>query len=267
MEKIKDAIIVHGPGRSGTTLLANILSLHKDLTWVSTYVNKFPKHLYLTKLNKILEVPQVEKIGRTRKQLPGPSEAYRFWLHYIPEFNENTIDTISERSANNALKAIKSIQSYANKDRFITKITGFSRYQTISALFENPKILWIDRDPKSVIASYYKQKWNYKNKIELFENTPKEELIRFYTNKYKSFIEDRQRFSEFPLLIVTYEDLVADPIVFFEKVCDFMELPYDTKFKNYVLSWNIHDSANLAYKKYLTPSDEALIESMLNTNS
>ena len=231
MEKIKNAIIVHGPGRSGTTLLANILSLHKDLTWVSTYVNKFPKHLYLTKLNSILENSQIEKFGRTRKHIPGPSEAYKFWLYYVPEFNKNTIDKISETSANNAIKAINSIQNYANKDRFITKITGFSRYQTISALFEDPKILWIDRNPKSVIASFYKQKWNYKNRVELFEKTPKDELIRFYTQKYMSFMEDRKRFSDFPLLIVTYEDLVANPIDFFERVCSFMNLPFDSKFK------------------------------------
>ena len=73
--------------------------------------------------------------------------------------------------------------------------------------------------------------------------------------------------SNFSMKIVNYEDMVEDPITFFEDICSFMNLSFTDKFRNIVLDWNINTTANLGYKKYLSSSDEAFIQSILtNTN-
>ena len=86
--KIKNAIIIHGPGRSGTTLLSNILSLHSGFYWISGYNNKFPSLPSLSIFNNLLKYHSFEKYTRGKQKFPRPAEAYGFWNYYIPNFND-----------------------------------------------------------------------------------------------------------------------------------------------------------------------------------
>jgi len=253
--KIKNAIIIHGPGRSGTTLLSSILSLHKDLSWVSNYQNRFPSYLWVSYFNRLLSISAFEKFSRDRKKYPKPSEPYSFWNYYVPEFNDANIARISEKSAKNAISAIKYIQKVNSKDRFVTKITGLSRFQSIEAIFEDPTIIWIDRDPKSVILSYYRKKWRYKNKLEIFNTIPRAKLLEEYTALYRKFQNDKKELERFNLKTFRYEDLVEDKNKFFLEICDFLKLEYSREFKELVDSWDIKQGTN-KFNKAMLSEDE-----------
>lgn len=261
--KIKDAIIIHGPGRSGTTLLNNILALHSDLAWISGYTNKFPEKLWMTYFNRLQRNTTFEKLNRGKKKFPRPAEAYNFWLHYVPEFNEKDLERISKPAAEDSIKAISKIISCSGKVRFLTKITGNSRHQTIEAVFEDPFIIWIDRNPKAVIMSYYKQRWKYKNKPEKFESIPTKELLLEYYSLYKSFQEDKRNLEKFNLKTFNYEDLVNDKFGFFQKVCHFTGLEYTAKFKKLIASWDILEGTNASYKKYLSEEEEEYLDKLI----
>lgn len=84
---ISNAIIIHGPGRSGTTLLSNILSLHPELGWISGYIGYFPQQPFLSVLNRIQDIKAIESFSRGRKKYPRPGETYKFWKYYFPDFN------------------------------------------------------------------------------------------------------------------------------------------------------------------------------------
>ena len=86
--KINNAIIILGPGRSGTTLLSNLLSLYSGFYWISGYNNKFPAFPSLSILNNFLKCHYIEKYTRDKKKFPRPAEAYDFLKYYIPNFNE-----------------------------------------------------------------------------------------------------------------------------------------------------------------------------------
>lgn len=263
IERIKNAIIIHGPGRSGTTLLSSILSLHEDLGWISGYVNKYPRLTFLSYLNRLQEISWFERWNRGKRRFPRPSEAYNFWTHYIPEFENRNLNAIRDTSAINCKKAISKILRGAAKKRFITKITGDSRHQSIDALFDNPLIIWIDRDPKSVIMSYYKLKWRYKNDINAFNAKPKKELLEEYTTFYNKFQEDKNQLMKFKMLSVKYEDLVENRQDVFKEICNFTKLPYTKKFGTIVNSWKIRKGNNLAYKDYLNEEEEAYLNKLI----
>ena len=261
--KIKNAIIVHGPGRSGTTLLSSILSLHEDLGWISGYINKYPNILELAYLNKLQNNRAFEKFSRNKRRVPRPSEAYGFWTHYIPEFNTNTLLNLDEKTIAETIKAINKILKISNKERFITKLTGNSRWQTLDAVFESPTILWINRNPEAVIMSYYKNKWGYKDNLEAFQLKSKKELIKGYSERYCQYIKERKELERFNFFELQYEDLVKDKVTFFKDICDKTGLPYSPNFQSIITSWHIKTETNTAYLKALNEDEVLYLKSLV----
>ena len=49
-------IFLIGCPRSGTTILLRLIAAHEELAWVSRYVNKLPKRLSLTLLNRVYDL-------------------------------------------------------------------------------------------------------------------------------------------------------------------------------------------------------------------
>lgn len=262
--KIQNAILIHGPGRSGTTLLNGILALHEDLAWISGYTNRYPKQLWLTYLNRLQANTAFERFNRGKRRYPRPAEAYNFWLHYVSQFNDKHCDIISNEEAINTINAISKIVSYSGKKKFITKITGNSRCQTIEAVFDNPTIIWIDRDPKAVIMSYYKQRWKYKKYPEKFNSKSKKELLFEYYSLYKGFHEEQKKLEKFNLKIFYYEDLIKDKLAFFQRICDFTGLEFTANFKKLVDSWKILEGTNSSYKKYISNEEEAYLDELIS---
>jgi len=261
--KIKNAIIVHGPGRSGTTLLSNILALHPDLGWISSYVNKYPEKTFLTHANKLQNWGILERWNRNKSNFPRPTEAYNFWVHYITDFNNSEIADIPSEQASRAIQAVYKVMKNSGKKRFMTKITGMSRHQFIDVVFENPTVIWIDRNPLSIITSYHKKKWGYKDKLELFESKPTEELLKEYTEKYITFQNDKRYLDQFNTINVAYEDLVADRHTFFRKLCKGAGLVYSPVFQKTLKSWDIATGSNEAYKKYFSLNEQQYITNLL----
>lgn len=261
--KIKNAIIVHGPGRSGTTLLSSILSLHEDLGWISGYINKYPNILELAYLNKLQNNRAFEQFSRNKRRVPRPSEAYGFWAHYVPSFNSKTLLSPDEKAIAETIKAINKILKISKKDRFITKLTGNSRWQTLEAVFESPTVLWINRNPEAVIMSYYKNKWGYKNDLEGFHSKSKIELIKGYSERYNQYINERKNLEKFNLFDFQYEDMVRDKIAFFNDICYKTGLPFSKRFQSIVNSWDIKTETNKAYLKSMNDKEIMYLKSLV----
>ncbi|PKD21128.1 hypothetical protein APR41_11985 [Salegentibacter salinarum] len=261
--KIKDAIIILGPGKSGTTLLNDILALHQDLFWVSTYLNKYPNHPWLSLLNNFQTIGVIEKFTRSRQKFPRPAESFPFWAHYIRNFRFNP-KNFNEQDILNAQDAVKKINRYQIGERFITKLTGPSRWRFLEEIFDNPYIIWLDRDPKAVIASFYSYKWKYKNQPEIFKKKEKAELIKEYVTYYNNLQIDKVNLRRFRYCEVYYEDLVDNPAVFLAKLCNFLELEYSKSFKQKVNTWGILKKTNSKYQKIFTPQEISLIENLLS---
>ena len=264
---IPNAIIIHGPGRSGTTLLSNILSLHPDLGWISGYIDYFPQQSFLSVFNRIQDIKTIENFSRGRKKYPRPGETYKFWKHYFPDFNSPAAYKTSVDNADNkpqqCIQAIESILKYSGKQRFITKITGLPRNRQLAQVFENPYVIYINRDPRAVVMSYYKQRWGYKTEPETFKGIPFEKHIEVYTERYRASWDGVKELKKFQLLLVNYEDLVKEPDNFFDKILEFTRLEKSPKFVQMINSWKIRGGTNDAWREKLSSEQIEIVEEHL----
>ena len=138
-----------------------------------------------------------------------------------------------------------------NGRRFITKITGYSRFTVLNELFSNPSVIWIERDPRVVIMSYYKQKWYFRQREDQFNQTTKMELLKFYIAKYLSFYEDKKKLSKFNFIQVLYEDIVEDRKIVFTEIFNQIGEEINPQFQKTIDSWDVKQNLNNKYNNYL----------------
>lgn len=263
--KIKDAIIILGPGKSGTTLLYNILSLHRRLFWVSSYLIKFPHLPQLSLLNNIQNLASLEKFTRNKKKFPRPAETLHYWSCFIKGFHLN-LSRFDPDEINEARKAVGRISKFQKGERFITKLTGPSRAGFIDQIFEDPYIIWMDRDPKAVVTSFYRYKWRYKNKPEEFKRKATIDLLKEYSDYYKKIDKEKENLQSFKFKKVSYESLVDDPVKFFKDICLFLSLQYDKDFHQKVETWEIRKGTNGRYKEIFNKDEQEYLISLFNAD-
>ncbi|MEE2771244.1 MAG: sulfotransferase [Bacteroidota bacterium] len=261
--KIKNAVIILGPGKSGTTLFNDILSLHKDLYWISSYLNKHPNKTYLALLNNFKRVKFLELLSRNRKKYPRPVESFLFWSYYIHNFHRNP-NQFEPEEIRKVIGAVKDIERFQTGRRLVIKLTGPSRIAFLEEVFEDPYILWIDRDPRAIIASFYSNKWKYKNREKEFIKKSKSDLIEEYATYYNWIDKEKEILKKFRFKKVNYESLTNNPIIFFKEVCEFLELEYDQRFEKLVKSWNIKKDKNEKFRKLFNKDELHFMDEKLS---
>lgn len=266
MTKIKNAVIIHGPGKSGTTLFNDLLSLHKDLYWISSYLNKHPDKAYLALLNNIKRIGFLEQLTRNKKKIPRPVESFLFWSHYIHNFHRNS-NHFEPQEIKNAIKAAKNIGRFQTGERLVIKLTGPARLEFLQEIFEDPYILWIDRDPRAIIASFYSNKWRYKNRREEFLNKSKTSLIEEYATYYKWIDKEKESLRKFRFKKVSYESLTDHPNLFFREVCEFLDLEFDKDFQNLIENWHIKKHTNKKYRRLFSEEELNFMEKQLSPSN
>jgi Sulfotransferase family len=264
-ERIRDAVVIHGPGRSGTTLLSRILSTHSDFAWISGYVSRFPDYALLAVFNRVLDIDPVERRSRDGRWWPRPAEAYQFWNHFFPLFSDPATRSKAPRSDRPAecIETIRKIVRYHGKRRFITKITGAPRADELAVVFEDPHVVYIHRDPRAVVASYYKQRWGYKNRPDTFAEKTETELLQEYARRYEMSFEGRKALMAFRYVDLSYEQMVAAPEPFFRRLFSRLGLPEERRFFDRLASWKLQQQTNEAWRKQLSEKGAAFLDESL----
>lgn len=244
-------VFVAGPGRSGTTLLVRLLSLHPDLAWFSGWSARFPSRPAVALLHRLNDWPTLERRARGWPKWPRAAEAYDCWDWCFPGFSSARSDWGREKADPEGAERLRRIvaghERWHGKPRFMTKYTGWPRIDFLRAIFPDPRVVWIDRDPRAVALSYLKQWWWFKNRPEALAAMTMDERIDFYAERYLEFWRARRRFRAGPdYLLVRYEDLVADPVSEMERVCRDVGLPWSGSLARSVQTYEVVRGANRA---------------------
>jgi hypothetical protein len=241
MKNISRPVIVIGSGRSGTTIISEILFRHEDLAWPSNYQEKFPAQPGVNFLRNLFEnrlwhlqgqKPQLNKVSKFNKVLFKPAEAYKFWEYLTgPSIDFSRGFLINERPTEKDVKrihkAFNKMVRYQYKKRLAFKITGPARIGYLKAVFPDAVFINIVREPMATINSWLNVDfWQDKGKHQLWwtgaytpqeiewaeKNADKPELLAAMQYRKLMEITDKEiAMNKANCLTVHYEDFVTDP--------------------------------------------------------
>lgn len=229
-----DAVVVHGHGRSGTTLLTLLLARHPDLAWISQASSQPGRPPQLAVVNRVRDVPGVSALLAGRRWEPAPQEAIDRWEHSFPGFYANDRDMTevdADPAGIEAFRALaRSTVRWHGGRRFLTKYTGYPRYGLVRAVLPGCRIVRIDRDPRAVVMSVVRERWGYKRKPEAWAALGPTGQIDRAVDRYLAW-DEAVRSQEAPAdVVLRYEDLVADPVAVVTGLVEAVGLPVGDRF-------------------------------------
>lgn len=247
-------IILHGSGRSGTTVLNNILVNHPDLGWLSNLQLRALNYPVISFLNRFVNYNvDLNNPKRGRLSIRSCNEPYDMWKKYYPAFQKEPNSPIGKPFQ--LQKLVEKILYYSGKKIFITKITGYARAEYLNHAFKDYKVVWIDRDAHAVICSMMKQRWGFKRKPEIFDAMTSEARISYYFEYYKKIMDSKSEISPDRLINVAYEDLVSNPVLFFDELLAKLDIPPNDKFTEIIKKWKIQPVDSEFYQNQLSKAD------------
>lgn len=290
--KINSPIFIIGAPRSGTTVIAEAISSHDDLSWFSNYLNMFPKYPEISLLNRVIDFPHIgwffrgKKPQKNRKKvnirsmLPYSVEAYRIWEYYISEkflfdYLENVKAKENEAKAIHGL--IYNVLKIHKKKRFITKYTGPPKIIYIDSIFPDAIFLNVVRDPRSVVSSLMKVKF-WKNNggyyTPWWKNGLKQEYIAEWKEynrspialaaiQWKQIIEvtlnESKRIDQKRYLEIKYEDFIKNLDYELNEILKILKLNKSINIEKYINNIGKITDEGKKYKKYLKSHEIEII--------
>lgn len=268
---LEKPIIIIGSGRSGTTIISEIIFRHEDLAWPSNYQERFPAKPQVNLIRNVFDnplwqkhgqKPQLNDVSRVNKILFKPAEAYKFWEH----ITGNRIDfsrgfLLNERATDEEKEKIRDafakMVSYQRRKKLALKITGPSRIGYLKSIFPDAIFINITRDPIPTIQSWLNVDfWQDKGKNQLWwtgaysdseikwskRNAVKPELMAAL--QYKKIMQTardeviRHRVS---CLNVRYEEFVESPASVVSRILKFAGLQMSPQIENYLKKNKIYN--------------------------
>jgi hypothetical protein len=255
-------IIIIGSGRSGTTIMSEIIFQHEDLAWHSNYQEVFVftplinylRHFFNNKFwrfKKFYKYVGTSKITRQNNRskfdlfLFNPVEHYNFW-EYITgkriDFSRGFL--LGEKATQREIKRIRSFLNkqvkYQGKKKLIMKFTGPARLEYLTSIFPDALVVNVIREPLATISSWLevdfwqrmgidKLWWRgaYTPEELAYAETIKNKPALITAFQYKKLMETtRHEIDKLGLTIYEcrYEDFVKDPKTFIYKMMEFMQL-------------------------------------------
>lgn len=268
---ISKPVIVIGSGRSGTTIISEILFRHEDLAWPSNYQEMFPAKpgINLFRLafeNKLWRLqgqkPQLNKVSKLNKVLFKPAEAYKFWEYLTgPDVDFSRGFLLNQKPSAEDLKrihkAFNKIVRYQSKKRLAFKITGPARIGYLKTVFPDAVFINIVREPIATINSWLNVEfWQDKGKHQLWwtgaysqqelewaeKNADKPELLA--AMQYRKLQETTEKeIADYKVkcLTVRYEDFVAQPATVINNIISFAELKQSPLVDTYLKGIKIYN--------------------------
>jgi len=249
---LEKPIIVFGTGRSGTTVISEIIFQHEDLAWHSNYQELFPKFPAINYMRRLFDNKRWRVIGMntqnnrsfTNYMLFRPIERYDFWeaitgqrIDFSRSFLLNERATPEEREQIRTVFA--KLVRYQKRKRLALKITGPVRMEYLTSIFPDAQFVNIERDPVSVIRSWLEVYWNqqitnqlwwqgaYSKEEIAYAETLKNNKFLFTAFQYKKLKEtERQEIEKIrpDIYTVQYEDFVTNPTAFINSILEFVHL-------------------------------------------
>ena len=259
---LEKPIIFFGSGRSGTTVISEIIFQHEDLAWHSNYQELFPtfaginylRHLFDNKLWRKIGMNTQNNSSFTNYMLFRPIERYDFWkavtgprIDFARGFllNEKATDEEREHIRTSFAKMVK----YQNRKRLALKITGPARLEYLMSIFPDAQFIYITREPVAVVRSWMRVNWDDQITNQLWwEGVYTEEELK----KASELSSNKYLFAAFQLIKIletteaeiekmqpdiyntSYEEFVKDAFAFTNNMMQYLHLQPSAHIDNFI---------------------------------
>src|ERR1051325_8864886 len=170
---LEKPIIFIGTGRSGTTVISEIIFQHEDLAWHSNYQELFPKSVFINYLRRLFDNRWWHMIGMntqnnrsfTNYMLFRPIERYDFWEAVTGEridFSRSFLlnEKATEEERNHMRTFFAKMVKFQKRKRLALKITGPARIEYLMSIFPDAQFVYIQREPVATIRSWMEIHWS-----------------------------------------------------------------------------------------------------------
>ena len=290
---IERPIFMIGAPRSGTTLIADIVSFHEDLGWFSNYCARYHRYPQAAALSRLVDIPLVGNLlrgkeasggkNRWKSRLPYPREAYSIWDHYCrPGFSIEYLFNLrpTPKEKDDIRSFIHKVLRYQGKKRFFNKMTGPARIGYLSEIFPDACFIHIIRDPRAVVSSLlnvhfwinyggYDSPWWKNGLVDDYARMWKasgENPSVLAAVQWRQIIEHARcevealADSSITYMEVKYEDFTAHPETGLEEILKSAGLSPSRRVEFNLKNRTTLKDMNFKFKKNLSPADIAAIE-------
>lgn len=293
--EIEKPIFIVGCHRSGTTILYDTLAKHPDLTYFTNASALLPKTPIFSNwfAKGLIGDAKIERFVQDGLDVcpSSPSEGIRIWelyadslaSHYWDENYENTEMELYLK------KTIKKHLKYFEASRFINKNPDNStRIRYLNKLFPDAYFIHIIRDGRAVCQSLLKfrkaaadffgvdhrhatsgvkgEKWHEIK--QLWDSNPIQSIGLLWLDVMETLERDQEFISSDRYLEIRYEDFVAEPFSYLQRLIQFCGLSWNQEVENQfqVAASQINlGSRNNVWKEKLTSQDIETLMAIIGT--
>ena len=241
---IKPIFIIGAPG-SGTTLLYQTMSSHRDLAYITHNMLRagLRKHGRLVgDKRKALFI--LQNLIHRDPASTLPHEADAFWMTYFGYYDYRTENDYTEEMAVYFRKKVMQAQNLWGRPRFVNKnLQNSFRVRLLNLVFPDAKFIHIIRDGRAVAFSLLNKKdfgatspillVGFKDILRDRYQHKRSELYNYGLawKEYVTKAREGTRVARGRYYEVRYENLVSDPHKQLRKIIDFCELDWYGKFE------------------------------------
>jgi hypothetical protein len=266
-------LLVVGSGRSGTTVLYEILAGHPDLGWISNVADRrpeFPTTSLLTRLHP----------WTVGKRLPFgrliPSEAYGLWNFCRPVDPQHdhplTEQDASESEVSRTRRLVDQHMRFHGRGRFLNKNTrNTRRLRYLNRIFPDALFVHVLRDPRAVVSSmsrvaFWRQMpvWCRDGATPARVTAEGGDHVALAAELWKAEVACALDHSGVipgnRYLELRYEDFMADPVTVLQALCRFAGLPWCRPFEAHVRTFELRSQNFKFSSDFSTPQLQTINE-------
>src|SRR5215510_4675556 len=207
-------IFLIGAPRSGTTLLARMLSAHTQI------YGRAEPHLitplaHLGYFGKVDKAPYDQNIAE---------QAIREIVAEIPQHEAGYLEAL--RAYADSMYGQMMDLAPPGKRLFLDKTPAYALVLPfLTKLYPQAKYVVLTRHPLAVLSSYVESFFDGDYRVALTHNP----ILQRYVPELARFVREKP----VPLVWVKYEELVKEPEVHFRRVCEHLGIPFEEKAISY----------------------------------
>lgn len=259
MKSIANPIIFIGPGRSGSTIISEVVLAHRQLGGPSNYTEWYPSLPVLALLSRCVNndywlihgvKAQLNTTMPFNHLIPRPAEAWSFWQKHTRsdiDFSRNFLinKRATSRERQNIHRAFARLLMLQGKPRLGLKLTGPGRIEYLHSLFPDAYFINVVRDPCATVNSLLNVPfWQQQGAKQLWwEGAYSSEELKTYQQirydpvagtafQLNKVLETTRREMEYcgvNALTIHYEDFIANPVYTTRKILGFCHLSNDSR--------------------------------------